>query len=826
MVSYKLIYSLFIIIQGVTATIDVKSLCLSKQRSCGDCISANPSCTWCTGQIDSFTYLQKRCQERSENNKSCSSEQIIDEVTTKQILKNESFISNGTKLIQLNPQETKLRIRSGEIVRTNITYKKLMDYPLDLYYVLDLSLSMQDDLEILKSFGSTLVDQIKNITDNVQLGFGTFVDKVLMPFASDDPNLLKLICPNQKCQPTFGFRHQLSLTSDGLKFKEAVDKTVISTNIDVPEGSLDALMQIAVCKDIVKWRPQALHVILLTTDAEPHIAMDGKLANVHDLNEAICQLKRISNDSSDYEYDRSLTHDYPSLGQLRHAFRENQIQTIFAVTKEVETLYKSFPSVFTNSYVETLSNDSSNIMTVISNAYDQIKDVFSFTEPKFPKNVQGSYRILCPNSTVWLENTLKCTNVPINAEVILQLVMNASCPVDNSTNYKLNISSASLSEISTINLEYICSCNCNSSFSNSSSCSGRGSSKCGICTCDKGFSGPNCQCVSNKTTSELEQKCRSLENNKECSGYGDCDCGVCKCKSKERFGEHCQCIPTGCLKQSGATELCGGAEKGSCKNCDNDQRCECNVKNGWFYNNETQLCDCNSAICINPNSAEKQACSGRGKCVCDKCVCDQPEVYTGDYCEVCGHPNCSESVSCATEKLQSCVRCLNENKVGHTCLEECQNQKIYFQIVEEFPNCSSCQSAIHGQVCGECADFDENIFKSIQCKITMENGCDSNYKVVWHKVLRSYHLIVKRQNFEEDCPAAINPLLIALPVGGSVILAGIIAMAAWKIVQNKLDEKRYEEFIKDVKATNWNRNTVNPMYKKAEVRVVNPKFMS
>ena len=25
-----------------------------------------------------------------------------------------------------------------------------MDYPLDLYYVLDLSLSMQDDLEILK----------------------------------------------------------------------------------------------------------------------------------------------------------------------------------------------------------------------------------------------------------------------------------------------------------------------------------------------------------------------------------------------------------------------------------------------------------------------------------------------------------------------------------------------------------------------------------------------------------------------------------------------------------------------------------------------------
>ena len=38
----------------------------------------------------------------------------------------------------------------GDTIKVNVTYKKLMDYPLDLYYVLDLSLSMADDLENLK----------------------------------------------------------------------------------------------------------------------------------------------------------------------------------------------------------------------------------------------------------------------------------------------------------------------------------------------------------------------------------------------------------------------------------------------------------------------------------------------------------------------------------------------------------------------------------------------------------------------------------------------------------------------------------------------------
>ena len=49
------------------------------------------------------------------------------------------------------------------------------------------------------------------------------------------------------CQKTFGFRHQLSITESETLFQESVADTVISANVDPPEGGLDALMQIAVC---------------------------------------------------------------------------------------------------------------------------------------------------------------------------------------------------------------------------------------------------------------------------------------------------------------------------------------------------------------------------------------------------------------------------------------------------------------------------------------------------------------------------------------------------------------------------------------------------
>lgn len=71
--------------------------------------------------------------------------------------------------------------------RLDIRYSQAEDYPVDLYYLMDLSKSMEDDKEKLSKLGDLLSDTMRNITSNFRLGFGSYVDKVLMPYVSTVP---------------------------------------------------------------------------------------------------------------------------------------------------------------------------------------------------------------------------------------------------------------------------------------------------------------------------------------------------------------------------------------------------------------------------------------------------------------------------------------------------------------------------------------------------------------------------------------------------------------------------------------------------------------
>lgn len=66
-------------------------------------------------------------------------------------------------------------------------YAQAEDYPVDLYYLMDLSKSMEDDKDKLSSLGNRLAETMQNITSNFRLGFGSFVDKVVMPYVSTVP---------------------------------------------------------------------------------------------------------------------------------------------------------------------------------------------------------------------------------------------------------------------------------------------------------------------------------------------------------------------------------------------------------------------------------------------------------------------------------------------------------------------------------------------------------------------------------------------------------------------------------------------------------------
>lgn len=89
--------------------------------------------------------------------------------------------------IQIRPQRVHLTLRSGQEYNLTFQYSPAEDYPVDLYYLMDLSASMADDRDALSQLGDDLAKKMKNITRNFRLGFGSFVDKVAMPFTSIVP---------------------------------------------------------------------------------------------------------------------------------------------------------------------------------------------------------------------------------------------------------------------------------------------------------------------------------------------------------------------------------------------------------------------------------------------------------------------------------------------------------------------------------------------------------------------------------------------------------------------------------------------------------------
>lgn len=58
---------------------------------------------------------------------------------------------------------------------------------MDLYYLMDLSLSMKDDLDNIRNLGTKLAEEMRQLTSNFRLGFGSFVDKNISPFSYTAP---------------------------------------------------------------------------------------------------------------------------------------------------------------------------------------------------------------------------------------------------------------------------------------------------------------------------------------------------------------------------------------------------------------------------------------------------------------------------------------------------------------------------------------------------------------------------------------------------------------------------------------------------------------
>lgn len=102
----------------------------------------------------------------------------------KEIVKNKDFNrgEHGEEVVQFKPQIVKIKARPGVPVKLSMSYKPAKDYPLDVYYLVDYSLTMVSQVKTLGEQGKSIYEGLLNLTNNVRLGIGSFVEKPSMPF--------------------------------------------------------------------------------------------------------------------------------------------------------------------------------------------------------------------------------------------------------------------------------------------------------------------------------------------------------------------------------------------------------------------------------------------------------------------------------------------------------------------------------------------------------------------------------------------------------------------------------------------------------------------
>ncbi|RWS05225.1 uncharacterized protein B4U79_02101, partial [Dinothrombium tinctorium] len=336
--------------------ISIYALC-SSALTCNACI-AIPSCAWCM-------------QHDFDGSSRCEHELSLQQAHCKDVYHPSSFVKSvvesddSEEEKQLTPSRIKLKVRQNETVKFKITFQQPKEYPVDLYYLMDLTYSMQAHREKLIELADRLTAEMSKISSNFRLGFGSFIDKVVMPYASVVPAKLRNPCPDSLiCDPPYGFRNQLPLSGNFSLFLEKVKNTNLSGNLDNAEGGFDAIMQVIACKDEIRWNEMSRKILIFATDSIFHYAGDGKLGGVVEPNDGRCHL------NDDGFYTKSLEQDYPSLGQINRAVIDNKINVIYAVPHEAIDVYKILSTHIRGSVAGMLSNDSSNIVDMIRINYE------------------------------------------------------------------------------------------------------------------------------------------------------------------------------------------------------------------------------------------------------------------------------------------------------------------------------------------------------------------------------------------------------------------------------------------------------------------------
>ncbi|XP_038049390.1 integrin beta-1-like isoform X2 [Patiria miniata] len=793
---------------------DLQDNICSAARTCGECIALDPMCGWCGDQGYAEETNFRRCDLQANlMNKTCQDITFPESSVT--VVQNDPLSDAGegpsTEAVQVAPQKITLKLRPKETADLTVSVRQARDYPVDLYYVMDLSRSMQDDLDNLKELATTLAYEIGNITRNFRLGFGSFVEKTVAPYVDTAIGSLMEPCPG--CEAPYNFRNHLPLDINTDLFSQRVNETSVSGNLDLPEAGLDALMQVTVCKDQIGWLPRARHIVVYTSDGSFHFAGDGKLGGVVQPNDGKCHL----NPDTGYN-TKANEYDYPSIGHLNVRMREQNVIPIFAVTAKQMSLYQTLARFIEGSTVGTLAQDSSNVVQLIKDNYEKITSRVEIVDNS-PENLAVSYTSRCldeaprPNSKV-------CTGLRLGETVSFDVSVEAtSCPDNNIQ--KFSIGPIGFDESILITVEVACECECEASaVPNSEYCTnGNGTLSCGQCACDPGRYGKQCECSSTDDAGtsfrdkyENVASCRANTNSTSsivCSGRGECICGECACFERQNrkeiiSGRYCECDNFSCERYD--SELCGGPDRGECVCDEKKRRSACKCRPGYVGN----ACGCatSTAACIASNGL---ICNGRGRCNCNKCTCESP--FQGETCEVCKTciGKCSSYRPCVECQVYGvdispadCNKC-NVAVVIERDLPTINGSSLcVFPVPEGHSNCSQTYSFVYETLSN--GTILVHLVEPGECGgDSGSGGNDGDGPVV-----------------EKDASGS-EIFIFVISTVVAIVLIGLVLLALLRAATFLHDKREFARFQKEQKSAVWDQ-AQNPIYKPSTSTYVNPLY--
>lgn len=747
----------------------VLRLCVP-QNSCESCLEAHDACAWCSDWSYSNSTLGKPRCNLPERLKAfgCPITEIRRAPSEYvEYIKDEDFqdVLRNQLPVQLKPQKVQVKLRPNSRMEIDLQYRPAKNYPLDLYYLMDLTWSMKDDKDTLVALGWKMAHTLGTFTTNFRLGFGSYADKPLMPFIfpghEDNP------CKSEHatCAPLYSFRHHLALTADVNQFVRKVNTSDVTGNVDNLEGGLDGVIQAIVCENIVGWEHHARKLMLVATDGFLHFAGEGMLGGAVSRQDFRCHLDEQG------QYSLAKYFDYPSLAEVSRLLQEHKVNLIFAVTEDRREEYELIADLLREkARIATLTRNSSNILEIIESAYHEIVTRVVLQDNS-TSPLKLEYFSSCGTNGIPL-NTAECDGIQEGQVYDFKIVFSMdACPRNESLwKQTVVIDDALASEASEVIVEVELLCGCNCKDQRSTYCE-NGINECGICKCDPGWSGETCDC---DESSWIENKlqCINANSTEVCSKRGECICGRCNCDPGYK-GQFCEC--SSCDKTDGIE--CGG--RGTCE-CG-----VCNCIEGW--KGDGCQCPSDNRLCIAPGSDE--VCANHGYCDCGQCRCNTtaPDglFYRGTFCE--------SSASSGGSEL-----CILYNSCVNATVEVTQDAE---QLCETNTTSYQIQRVDSVDTESEHYCFVRTVKETTTCTIP--------YVYYFNK---DNTVTLKIAN--KVCRTPLHAAFIPGIIFAAVLFTGIVGLLIWKCWTAIQDKREYAKFEQERKKTVYCLDE-NPLFKPA-----------